>query len=62
VNDPLWRCKDGRLLHVGQMSDAHLSNAITMIERTRGWRLSWLPRLKLEQLIRAQGLSSLRKR
>lgn len=51
--DPLWTCRDGRRMRVGQMDDGHLAHSIAMIERSaKGWRNSWLPRLKLEQEIR----------
>lgn len=36
----------------GEMSDDHLQKCINKIERSRGWRKSFLPRLKLEQDIR----------
>lgn len=51
--DPIWTCRDGRKMRVGQMDDRHLSAAIAMIMRSRrGWRAHWLPRLVLEQEIR----------
>lgn len=52
--DPIWICRDGRRIKVGQMTDSHLANAIAKIERSRtGWRREWLGRLKLEQVIRS---------
>ena len=51
--DPIWITRDGRRLKVGQMSDAHLRNCIARIERLRTWRAHWLPRLKLELVIRS---------
>lgn len=40
-------------MKVGQMDDRHLHNAIAKIERSRGWRKEWLPRLYLELEIRS---------
>lgn len=56
MRDPIWVCKDGRRMHVKEMDDNHLANCIRKIERSRGWRKHWLPRLLLEQEIRALGL------
>lgn len=50
--DPIWVCKDGRRMKVGDMDNAHLANAIAKIERSRRWRREWLARLYLEQDIR----------
>lgn len=52
MRDRIWTCKDGRRLRPGEMTDDHLQNCINKIERSRGWRIHWLPRLKLEQDIR----------
>lgn len=51
--DPIWVCRDGRRMKVGEMTDDHLANCIAKIYR--GWRgrAHWLPRLLLEQEIRA---------
>lgn len=51
--DPIWVCKDGRKMKAGEMTDQHLANCIAKIERSRGWRKVWLPRLRLEQEIRS---------
>lgn len=48
-----WVCRDGRVMHIGEMADGHLANAIAMIERGRnGWRMRYLPRLYLERGLR----------
>lgn len=48
-----WVCRDGRILHVGEMADSHLENAIAMVERSKsGWRMQFLPRLYLERGLR----------
>jgi hypothetical protein len=52
--DRMWVTKDGRWMHVGQMSHDHLLFAIAKIRRSRnGWRRDWLPRLELELVIRS---------
>jgi hypothetical protein len=55
MRDRLWKCRDGRVLRVSQMSDSHLANAIRLILRSNGWRRDYLPRLLLEVEIRAMG-------
>jgi hypothetical protein len=42
-------------MRVGDMDDKHLANSIARIERLN-WRRRWLPRLRLEQELRKQGL------
>lgn len=56
MNDPIWVCKDGRRLHVKEMTNSHLGFAIAKIERSRNWRRGWLPRLLLEREIRSLGI------
>jgi hypothetical protein len=34
IGEPVWRSADGRVLPISKMSDAHLANAIKMIERS----------------------------
>jgi hypothetical protein len=50
--DPIWVCRDGRRMKLGEMSDAHLYNAIRYVQHYKV-RLHWLPRLFLELDIRA---------
>jgi hypothetical protein len=52
VRDRIWVCKDGRRIPVSALDDDHLQKCIDKIERSRGWRKQYLPRLKLEQDIR----------
>ena len=60
--DPVWTCRDGRRVRIGEMTDSHLANCIAKIQRSpRGWRRWWLDRLLLEQQIRSMGLSSMRR-
>jgi hypothetical protein len=56
MKDRLWRCKDGRVMTVAQMETSHIKNAIALIQRSRGWRKSFLPRLEIELLIRNMGV------
>lgn len=59
--DPIWICKDGRQMHLCEMTDSHLLNCANKIMRSRsGWRLKWLPRIVLEIQIRNMGMSSRR--
>jgi hypothetical protein len=51
--DPIWICRDGRQMRVGQMSDAHLLNAIIYVDRVGGPKKArWMDRLLLEVVIR----------
>lgn len=50
--DPIWVCRDGRRLRVGEMAIDHLKNCIRKIESSCSWRKHWLPRLYLELDIR----------
>ncbi len=50
--DPIWVCKDGRKLKIGEMSTDHVKHAIAMIQRSRNWRRGMLARLELELDIR----------
>jgi hypothetical protein len=53
---PLWRCKDGRVLRLREMETDHIKNSIRMIECSkRGWRVRYLAALKLELDIRRLG-------
>jgi hypothetical protein len=60
MHDPIWTCRDGRRIRVGEMTDSHLANSIAKIQRSANWRKGWLPRLQLEETIRRMGLSSRR--
>jgi len=62
MENKMWLCKDGRLLSISEMSDSHLHNSIELIRRRNGWRMDYLPRMELEQQIRAMGLNSRRAR
>lgn len=53
VKDRIWTCRDGRRMFPGEMEDSHLAYSIAKIERSNNWRKDWLPRLRLEQQIRA---------
>jgi chemotaxis regulatin CheY-phosphate phosphatase CheZ len=33
--DEIWKCQDGRLIAVGDMTEAHAKNALRMILRNR---------------------------
>jgi hypothetical protein len=56
MHDPLWTCRDGRNIKVGQMTDQHLYNCIEKIMRSKmRWRGYWMPRLLLEVRVRAMG-------
>lgn len=50
--DPVWVCRDGKRMKVGEMDIFHLIRSINKIERSRRWRKEWLPRLYLELDIR----------
>lgn len=52
MRDRIWRTKDGRAMTVAEMETRHIVNSIRMIERSRGWRRAYLPRLFLELEIR----------
>ena len=52
MQDTIWRCADGRLIPVRQMTDSHLHNCIRMILSKRSWRREYLDRLLLEVEIR----------
>jgi len=52
MRDRIWKCADGRMIPISQMTDAHLRNAIAKVRRDN-WRLEFLPRLELEVTIRA---------
>ena len=56
--DPLWLTRDGRRMHLWEMSESHIVNCIRMIERNNDWRRKWLPRLNLELDIRRMGMNS----
>ena len=49
-----WTCKDGRQLHVYEMTDSHLANILAKMARTGWqWRQEWAERLLEEQRNRA---------
>lgn len=52
MHDLIWRTKNGRLIPVSQMTTNHIYNAIALIERSPGWRVEYLDRLRLELEIR----------
>ena len=53
MKDMIWICKDGRRMRITEMETSHIRNAIAMIERSvKGWRRSYLERLRLELEIR----------
>lgn len=56
--DPIWECKDGRRMRVGEMHIDHVRACIRLIESRMRWRKHWLPRLYLELEIRKLGGSS----
>jgi hypothetical protein len=54
MHDPIWKCRDGREMKIGDMTDSHLANCIAKILRSRkGWRREYLDRLQLERVIRS---------
>lgn len=60
---PMWRCQDGRVMKITEMTDSHLTNAINMIYRGKdacGRRVGnktkrLLPALELVRNIRSMG-------
>lgn len=56
MKDRLWRCRDGRVLKISDMTDSHIRNCIQMIQRSGfRWRVRYLDRLEIELIIRSMG-------
>lgn len=53
----LWKCKDGRVIYLHEMSDEHLEHTICMARRAWPRSKAWLLRLEAERAVRvADGL------
>lgn len=52
--DPMWLCRDGRVLRISEMEDGHLKNCVAKcFLSTTSWRGRYLPYL-LRELTRRQ--------
>lgn len=45
----VWICKDGEALKIKDMTDSHLKNSISYLEKNPNWRKKFLPKLRAEQ-------------
>jgi hypothetical protein len=51
----LWRCKDGRVVTLGEMTESHLLHCIARIFTSpNNWRGSYMPHLLAELELRRQ--------
>lgn len=48
LSKSLWKCKDGKVIAIKDMTTSHIENCIKKMNRQKGWRIEYYPLFRQE--------------